>query len=314
MRDKLGITPYGTDALSVLRVEKGHVAGPELNGTTTAADLGLGKMMSKRKEFVGRVMAGREALVAPDRQVVVGVKPVDKVQRLRSGAHVIPKGAVVGPETDQGYVTSVCYSPVVGQWIGLALIERGRERVGEIVRATIPCAAKTMKWRSATGLSTIPTESGNVAEYTWLERPLVARKAIPARDGDIGIRLREVQGFSLNLLMVRRGRRDAVAEAAVKVFGMSMPRPGQTAVGGDTVLVWSSADQFLVLQRHNSPAALRENFAGLASISDQSDGRRLLELSGSRVRDLLAKLTSVDLTERVFRSEGPLRLQLITRR
>jgi methylglutamate dehydrogenase subunit D len=139
-----------------------------------------------------------------------------------------------------------------------------------------------------------------VAEYTWLERPLVARKAIPARDGDVGIRLREVHGFRLNLLMVRRGRREAVAETAVKVFGMSMPRPGQTAVGGDTVLVWSSADQFLVLQRHDSPAALRQNFAGLASISEQADGRRLLELSGSRVRDLLAKLTSVDLTERVF--------------
>ena len=64
-----------------MRIEKGHVAGPELNGTTTAGDLGLGKMMSTKKDFVGRVMAGREALVAPDRQVVVGVKP-----RTRHGA------------------------------------------------------------------------------------------------------------------------------------------------------------------------------------------------------------------------------------
>ena len=64
-----GVTPYGTEALGVMRIEKGHVAGPELNGTTTAADLGLGKMMSTKKDFVGRVMAGREALVAPDRQV-----------------------------------------------------------------------------------------------------------------------------------------------------------------------------------------------------------------------------------------------------
>ncbi|TIX64900.1 MAG: sarcosine oxidase subunit alpha, partial [Mesorhizobium sp.] len=133
-----GVTPYGTEALGVMRVEKGHVAGPELNGTTTAADLGLGKMMSTKKDFIGRVMAGREALVAPDRQVVVGIKPTDKARRLRSGAHVIPKGEIPGPGNDQGYVTSVCFSPTLDQWIGLGLVERGRERIGEIVRAHDP--------------------------------------------------------------------------------------------------------------------------------------------------------------------------------
>ncbi|MER8530289.1 sarcosine oxidase subunit alpha [Mesorhizobium sp. M0814] len=133
-----GVTPYGTEALGVMRIEKGHVAGPELNGTTTAADLGLGKMMSSKKDFIGRVMAGREALIAPDRQVVVGIKPVDKTRRLRSGAHIIPKGETPGPDNDQGYVTSVCFSPTLDQWIGLALVERGRERIGEIVHAQDP--------------------------------------------------------------------------------------------------------------------------------------------------------------------------------
>jgi heterotetrameric sarcosine oxidase alpha subunit len=136
--EPFGVVPYGTEALGVMRIEKGHIAGAELNGMTTADDLGLGKMMSKKKDFVGRVMAGREALTAPDRQVVVGLKPVDKARRLRSGAHIIPKGAAVGPDTDQGYVTSVCHSPMLGQWIGLGLVERGRERIGEIVRAHDP--------------------------------------------------------------------------------------------------------------------------------------------------------------------------------
>ncbi|MBZ9821225.1 sarcosine oxidase subunit alpha [Mesorhizobium sp. CA4] len=133
-----GVTPYGTEALGVMRIEKGHVAGPELNGTTTAGDLGLGKMMSTKKDFIGRVMAGREALTAPNRQVVVGIKPTDKARRLRSGAHIIPKGETPGPGNDQGYVTSVCFSPVLDQWIGLGLVERGRERIGEIVRAHDP--------------------------------------------------------------------------------------------------------------------------------------------------------------------------------
>ncbi|TIQ35295.1 MAG: sarcosine oxidase subunit alpha [Mesorhizobium sp.] len=136
--EPFGVTPYGTEALGVMRIEKGHVAGPELNGTTTAADLGLAKMMSTKKDFVGRVMAGREALVSPNRQVVVGIKPTDKARRLRSGAHIIPKGETPGPGNDQGYVTSVCFSPVLDQWIGLGLVERGRERIGEIVRAHDP--------------------------------------------------------------------------------------------------------------------------------------------------------------------------------
>jgi len=136
--EKYGITPYGTEALGVMRIEKGHVAGPELNGTTTAGDLGLGKMMSTKKDYIGRTMAGREALVASDRQVVVGIRPVDKARRLRSGAHVIAKGATPAPETDGGYVTSVCFSPVFDQWLGLGLVSRGRERFGEIAMAHDP--------------------------------------------------------------------------------------------------------------------------------------------------------------------------------
>ena len=72
-----GIVPYGTEALGVMRIEKGHVAGNELNGMTTAADLGLGRMMSKKKDYIGRVMADRPALLAEDRPALVGFKPVD---------------------------------------------------------------------------------------------------------------------------------------------------------------------------------------------------------------------------------------------
>ena len=133
-----GVVPYGTEALGVMRIEKGHVAGPELNGTTTASDLGLGKMASSKKDYIGRAMAGREALNAPDRQVVVGIKPVNAASRLRSGAHIIPKGVMPGPDTDQGYVTSVCFSPMLNQWIGLGLVAGGRGRHGEIVRAHDP--------------------------------------------------------------------------------------------------------------------------------------------------------------------------------
>jgi heterotetrameric sarcosine oxidase alpha subunit len=132
------ITPYGTEALSVLRIEKGHVAGNELNGQTTPRDLGLGRMMSTKKDYVGRVLAGREALVAKDRPALAGFKAVDDRNRLRSGAQFFTRGARIAPDTVQGHMTSVCYSPVLGRWIGLGLLSGAAERTGEIVRAYDP--------------------------------------------------------------------------------------------------------------------------------------------------------------------------------
>ena len=61
------MVPYGTEALGVMRIEKGHVSGNELDGRTTARDLGLGRMMSSKKDYIGRVLAGRPALLEPDR-------------------------------------------------------------------------------------------------------------------------------------------------------------------------------------------------------------------------------------------------------
>ena len=133
-----GITPYGTEALGVMRIEKGHVAGNEINGQTTAADLGLGRMMSARKDYIGRVMAQRPALLDPDRPSLVGLKPVDRSQRLRTGAHFIAVGAEPTGANDEGYMTSVAYSPTLGCWIGLGLLVRGPRRHGERVRAYDP--------------------------------------------------------------------------------------------------------------------------------------------------------------------------------
>ncbi len=135
---EFGITPYGTEALGVMRIEKGHVAGNEINGQLTARDLGLGRMMSTKKDFVGRVMAQRPALLDPERPALVGFKPVDGARRLRAGAHFLKIGAGATAENDEGYMTSVAYSPMVKSWIGLGVLRRGPERIGERVRAYDP--------------------------------------------------------------------------------------------------------------------------------------------------------------------------------
>jgi heterotetrameric sarcosine oxidase alpha subunit len=133
-----GVVPYGTEALGVMRIEKGHVAGNELNGTTTAADLGFGRMMSTQKDFIGRVLAAREGLTDPRRPALVGVKPVDRGARLNAGAHFLAPGAEATLENDQGYITSVAFSPILESWIGLGLLSRGRQRHGDRIRAHDP--------------------------------------------------------------------------------------------------------------------------------------------------------------------------------
>jgi sarcosine oxidase subunit alpha len=136
--ESFGIAPYGTEALGVMRIEKGHVAGNELDGRTTAADLGLGRMMSKNKDYVGRVMAERPGLLAPERQTLVGLSPVMETDRLNAGAHLIPAEAPEKAANDAGVVTSAAFSPSLGRWIGLGLLANGGARIGERIVAVDP--------------------------------------------------------------------------------------------------------------------------------------------------------------------------------
>jgi len=117
---EFGIAPYGLEAMGVLRIEKGHPAGAELGGFTTAADLGLARLMKKSGDFVGSVLAGRPALIDPRRPRLAGIRPLGKAERLRGGAHLV---AEPGSRESLGYVTSVTRSVALEQWIGLALIE-----------------------------------------------------------------------------------------------------------------------------------------------------------------------------------------------
>ena len=135
---KLGVVAYGSEALGVLRIEKGHPAGNELSGQTTATDLGFGRMMSQKKDYVGRVLAGRPALTDPARPSLVGLRPVDRSKRLRAGAHVLLLSSENRADNDLGYVTSVAFSPAMNSWIGLGLVSGGPRRIGERLRSHDP--------------------------------------------------------------------------------------------------------------------------------------------------------------------------------
>lgn len=132
------VVPYGTEALGVMRIEKGHAAGNELNGTTTALNLGMGRMVSKKKDSIGSTLSEREGLNQPSALAQVGFKPVDASEPVVAGSHLMNKGDQANAKNDQGYITSAAYSPILESSIGLGFLKDGANRKGEIVRAVNP--------------------------------------------------------------------------------------------------------------------------------------------------------------------------------
>src|SRR6056297_2511630 len=130
--------PYGTEALGVMRIEKGHAAGNELNGQTTAHNLGMGRMVSRKKECIGNVLSLRPEMIRDDAVKLMGFKPVDRSEKVVAGSHFISRGDTANMDNDQGWMTSVAYSPSLGHSIGLGFVKAGDTRKGEIVRAVSP--------------------------------------------------------------------------------------------------------------------------------------------------------------------------------
>jgi sarcosine oxidase subunit alpha len=131
----LGALPYGVDALNTLRIEKGHVTTAELDGNTTAHDLGFERMLKADGDYVGRVLARRPGLTAPTRRQLVGLRPTRTGAKLVAGAILVEPGA---PTSNIGDVTSCTPSVLVEGWVGLGLLAGGRARIGSRLLAVSP--------------------------------------------------------------------------------------------------------------------------------------------------------------------------------
>ena len=132
-----GITPYGTEAMHVLRAEKGYfIVGQETDGTVTPLDLGLDWMIAD-KEFVGRRSLRRSDMLREDRKQLVGILPVDPNDRLPEGAQLIETAEYEIPVAMIGHVTSSYESVAMGRTFGLALVRGGRSRIGETIYAPL---------------------------------------------------------------------------------------------------------------------------------------------------------------------------------
>ena len=132
--EALGGGAYGMEALNVMRIEKGFITHAEIDGRVTAFDIGMQRMVSDRKDCIGKTMSERPGLMDDLRPQLVGLRPVGAVKQLTAGAHLYDQGAEAVRDNMQGYVTSVGFSPSLGQMIALGFVARGPERIGEVIR------------------------------------------------------------------------------------------------------------------------------------------------------------------------------------
>ena len=129
--ETMGGGAYGMEALNVLRIEKGFITHAEIHGRTTAFDIGMEKMVSAKKDCIGKAAATRPGLIGPEREQLVGLRAAAPIA---SGAHLFRPGDAVERVNDQGYVTSMCWSPTMEAWLGLAFLKDGRARHGQKIR------------------------------------------------------------------------------------------------------------------------------------------------------------------------------------
>ena len=136
--EPLGITPYGTQTMHVLRAEKGYIiCGQETDGTVTPQDLGMGWIVSKKKPFVGQRSHRRSDTARSDRKQLVGLLPVDGDQLLPEGAQLVLQADRSSGATMVGHVTSSYRSAALGRSFALAMVQAGRERFGSTVYAPL---------------------------------------------------------------------------------------------------------------------------------------------------------------------------------
>ncbi|HEY0914596.1 MAG TPA: glycine cleavage T C-terminal barrel domain-containing protein, partial [Solimonas sp.] len=132
----LGIIPFGIESLMVMRTEKGFLhVGSDTDGLTLPQDVGFGAIIDKKPEdFIGRRTTMTPDGRRTDRRQLVGLAPVDEASLLPVGGHVVDAAFKAASGHTQGWVTSSFMSPTLGRPVALALVERGRERLGEQVQ------------------------------------------------------------------------------------------------------------------------------------------------------------------------------------
>ncbi len=141
---EMNIEPYGTEALSTLRIEMGHVAGSEIDGRVIPSDLSLEGMLSKKKDFIGKRSLNRKAFLNLEREKIVGVVPLDKKTMIPEGSHLVSDSHAKLPNPKLGHISASCWSVEYNNPFSLAILKDGKKKIGEKLYALSPLKNKNI--------------------------------------------------------------------------------------------------------------------------------------------------------------------------
>ena len=290
--EPFGITPYGLEALNVLRIEKGFITHAEIDGRVVPSDLGLGKMVSAKKpDFIGRAMLLREGLQRSDRLQMVGLLPKNPAHRILAGGHLLESGTSPSMEADQGHVASACWSPHLESPIALALMKRGRERHGESI----------VVWDPLRGVETEATvvdpvflsASEDIAPTGGTYPPVaVSHPGAPSCLGAAeGRAVSDMPAAPVCLVHGPISADGAIRKVAAMGDGIARTvAPGQAFAIGNP---GESAAALMSRLSADLPARVR--------LLDLTDARARFSLAGPLARKILAAHTAVDTDGRAFK-------------
>jgi len=130
------ITPYGTEALHVLRAEKGFIiVGQDTDGSMTPIDLGMSGLVSKAKDFLGKRSLSRSDTAAAGRKQLVGLLTSDRTEVLPEGSQIV---GAQGSNVMLGHVSSSYFSPILRRSIAMAVVKGGHSMTGQDVYVPLP--------------------------------------------------------------------------------------------------------------------------------------------------------------------------------
>jgi len=324
--EPLGLTPYGTEAMHVLRAEKGYpIIGQDTDGTVTPQDLGMGWVVSKKKpDYLGKRSHARPDNLRPDRKHLVGLLPLDPALLLPEGSQLVEEEVLVEgrlpapPVPMLGHVTSSYPSAALGRTFALALCRSGRDRVGGTVAVVVDGVAHRVRVTSPVLVDPDgDRRDGDPGAPPWSApsaRPAGTLRTVPPTTPLAGYRDRlaavapDPAVLSLQELAPRRQldlrvRPGTPAAAAVADrLGVALPAATGAVTGADGLAVLALGPDEYLLLADGAPdhpaldlAALRAALGGDGAVTDVSAARTTVVLAGRHARAVLAHGVAVDL-------------------
>ncbi len=313
----IGLTPYGTEAMHVLRAEKGFpIIGQDTDGTITPQDLGMSWVVSKKKaDFIGRRSFARADNQRVDRKNLVALLPEEKDLLLPEGAQIVEAAELPPPPVPMlGHVTSSYASAALDRTFALALLSSGRARIGSTLYVVVDDVPRPVTVAGPVVVD--PDGNRRDGDPAGDGDPITAAPisgALPisplagycdafaalSQGPNAGVRIAEAPLTTQVLLRVVRGT--AAAGQVAIALGAALPaRTGAVTYAGSDAVLALGPDEFLVLAGpgHSGELEQRLRTALLdqpGAVTDVSAARTMLRISGRHAQSVLAHGLAIDL-------------------